>query len=63
VEVLGDRQGWGEGADLVGVESVGGSFHLRAGQVQSGSHIYFFLFFSFSVWGRWRRDLYLASER
>ena len=47
MEVLGDRQGWGEGADLVGVESVGGSFHLRAGQVQSGSHIYFFFIFFF----------------
>jgi hypothetical protein len=60
-EGAGGQRGWGR-ADPVRVESGDNSFLLVRGQVESGSHIYFF---SFSLRDRWRRDLYkrLASER
>ena len=59
--MLGDRRGRG---DLVGVESGGGSIHLRAGAgAVRFPYLLFFYFLSFSVWGGWGRDLYngLAS--
>ena len=43
--MLGDRRGWGQ-ADLVDVESGGGSFHLRAGDGAVGfPYLLFFIFF------------------